>query len=434
LIVKSKSIVDVVVIGAGPGGCSAAITLARAGRNVVVIDKAKFPRDKCCGDGLTTGCLRRLGALGLDRALVPSWNSIDSFTIASPSGRIAEIPLKAGTMGAAAVARRVELDAALGVLARTSGAEVFEGTGCRGIQRVDDYVAVELHDGQVVRASCVVAADGARSLVQRLIPLRDDVPPVHHHNTKDHLGEKVEIALRPQSEWYAYRGYVRDISPYAATHMCVWFEEAFLPGYGWSFPLSGGIANIGLCVRRHPGDPGHLLADAWQQTLSHPFLAKLVANPATRVEHVRAWPIPYGIGTARLSAWDGLVLFVGDAARAADPMSGEGVGQALETGVTAARAIASHSRRAHSDVARDYERALRRSLRHDHMIAQVVSGALARPLGARAAVRFSGFSKRSARFVGGWVFEDFPRAMLLSPAVLYRHAQQNRSERARSSS
>ena len=63
---------DVVVVGGGPGGMAAAIPLARAGREVVVVDKARFPRDKCCGDGLTTAALRLLETLGLEPASVPS--------------------------------------------------------------------------------------------------------------------------------------------------------------------------------------------------------------------------------------------------------------------------------------------------------------------------------------------------------------------------
>jgi len=61
---------DVAVVGGGPAGAAAAITLARAGRDVVLVDKARFPRDKCCGDGLTTGALRLLETLGFDPSTV----------------------------------------------------------------------------------------------------------------------------------------------------------------------------------------------------------------------------------------------------------------------------------------------------------------------------------------------------------------------------
>ena len=84
---KTADPVDVVVVGGGPAGAAAAITLARAGRDVRAVDKATFPRDKCCGDGLTTGALRLLEALGLDPATVPSWQRVDDVVVRSPSGR-----------------------------------------------------------------------------------------------------------------------------------------------------------------------------------------------------------------------------------------------------------------------------------------------------------------------------------------------------------
>src|SRR5947207_3885318 len=78
---------DVVVVGGGPAGAAAAITLARAGREVVVVDRARFPRDKCCGDGLTAGALRHYEALGLRPDSVASWQQVDDVWVRSPSGR-----------------------------------------------------------------------------------------------------------------------------------------------------------------------------------------------------------------------------------------------------------------------------------------------------------------------------------------------------------
>ncbi|HSB84859.1 MAG TPA: FAD-dependent oxidoreductase, partial [Ilumatobacteraceae bacterium] len=82
-----RAVADVVVIGAGPAGSAAATVLARAGRSVVVLDKATFPRDKCCGDGLTTLALRELEHLGFEPSMVPTWRSVDAAWIRSPSGR-----------------------------------------------------------------------------------------------------------------------------------------------------------------------------------------------------------------------------------------------------------------------------------------------------------------------------------------------------------
>jgi len=117
---------DVAVIGGGPAGAAAALELARAGRDVVLFDKATFPRDKCCGDGLTTGALRRLAELGLRPEAVASWQAVDDVWVRSPSGRVVGFPLPDGGVFGG-VARRVALDAALLDLARPEGVQVHHG-------------------------------------------------------------------------------------------------------------------------------------------------------------------------------------------------------------------------------------------------------------------------------------------------------------------
>ena len=116
---------DVLVVGAGPAGTAAAITLAGAGRHVTLIDKARFPRDKCCGDGLTTLALRELEALGFDPSMVDDWQVVDGAVLRSPSGREVAVPLPSGRgLGMfAAVAPRLQLDAALVELAAKSGVD-----------------------------------------------------------------------------------------------------------------------------------------------------------------------------------------------------------------------------------------------------------------------------------------------------------------------
>ena len=84
---------DVVIIGAGPAGIAAAITAQARGRNVTVVDKATFPRDKFCGDGLTTECLRLLERLGLQPTDVTDWNAVTDVVVRAPSGETYELPL-----------------------------------------------------------------------------------------------------------------------------------------------------------------------------------------------------------------------------------------------------------------------------------------------------------------------------------------------------
>ena len=93
---RSTVTCDVLVVGAGPAGIAAALELHRSGLDVLVIDKATFPRDKCCGDGLTTGALRVLESLDFDPALVPSWTPTSDVWLRSPSGREMSMPLPSG--------------------------------------------------------------------------------------------------------------------------------------------------------------------------------------------------------------------------------------------------------------------------------------------------------------------------------------------------
>ena len=127
---------DVLVVGAGPAGTAAAIELRRGGCHVVVVDKAVFPRDKCCGDGLTTLALRELEHLGLDPSSIAGWHDVSAAWLRSPSGREVELPLP-NDGKYAAVAPRLELDDALVRLTRALGVDVRDGCAFAGMPEAD---------------------------------------------------------------------------------------------------------------------------------------------------------------------------------------------------------------------------------------------------------------------------------------------------------
>jgi geranylgeranyl reductase family protein len=402
---------DVAVVGGGPAGAAAAITLARAGREVVLVDKAQFPRDKCCGDGLTTGALRHLEELGLDPAEVPSWQRVDACMVVSPSGRTVALPLPDDGLFAA-VARRSELDASLLDRARAEGVKVHDGHGVVGVAVASDGQSVTLDvDGLGgVRARYVIAADGMWSPVRKAL-------------VADAGGGTSEAGYL--GEWHAFRQYFAGVGPRAAEGLWVWFEPDLLPGYFWSFPLPDGRANVGFGVlrgsKRAPEPLGRHLKTLWPELLARPHIAAVLGPGATPEAPHKAWPIPARIEHAVLAAAGGRVLFVGDAARAADPMTGEGIGQALETGIVAAQAIARAGALRPGDAAAAYEAAVRSTLALDNRFAGFLSNrAVAHRKGVRLAVRVVGLSGWTRRMFGRWLFEDEPRAVLATPARWHR--------------
>ena len=117
----------------------------------------------------------------------------------------------------------------------------------------------------------------------------------------------------------------------------VLFERDLLPGYAWVFPLPGGRANVGYGVLRD-GRRGRELKELWTDLLERPVVREILGPGASPKNRVHAWPIPTRYDPASLA--DGRVLFVGDAAGVVDPMTGEGIAQAIETGMLAAAAVA----------------------------------------------------------------------------------------------
>jgi geranylgeranyl reductase family protein len=385
---------DVVVVGCGPAGTAAAITAARAGLRVVAVDRARFPRDKCCGDGLTTGALRRLEDLGLHPASLASWQPVTAAHVRAPDGRSARFHLPDGSTYAATV-RRCDLDAALVDVARAHGVTVREATAVTGVRpaRAGDAVDVDLDDGEVIRAWYAVAADGMWSPVRRHLGVGDP----------GYLGE-----------WHAVRQYLRGGGP-ATRDLWVWFEEDLRPGYVWSFPLPDGGVNVGFGIQRVRGESTGTMKRQWEDILRRPHIAEVLGPDAVAEGPIKAWPIPARVGQTRVAALDGRVLFVGDAARASDRMTGEGIAQALETGALAAGTLAAWGPDAPGAAAAAYRAALARGMAIDAAVSGVFSRVLRSDWGASAWFDVATAGPRASRHFARWMFEDYPRAAPITP-------------------
>ena len=439
--------VDVLVVGAGPAGTAAAITLARAGRTVVVIDRAVFPRDKCCGDGLTTGALRRLELLGLRPSHVASWEWVDDVMIAGANTRTIAFPLP--TDGHfAAVATRFDLDAALVRLARDAGARVFEGATVTSAAQYRSEVHITIDGAHTIAAAQVIAADGMWSTVRKF--LSPTAAAIESDGSSDESGAVTApggpfattaegrpsklanitnrvrnarpnqrtktLPMKPDrrylGEWHAMRQYFSGVDNPDAKKLWVWFEKDLTPGYVWCFPLPGNRVNVGFGVERRADTKTRTMKASWESILQRPHIAAVLGPNAVAEDSPKAWPIPANPTTASFS--DGRVLYVGDAARVCDVLTGEGIGQALQTGILAAEALLLFPDD-HRSAARQYEDDARAELVPDHRMASALSKMLRSPVICNTAVAICGATNWTRKNFVRWLFEDYARGIALTP-------------------
>jgi geranylgeranyl reductase family protein len=389
---------DVVIVGAGPSGAAAATTLAGAGRSVLVVDRATFPRDKCCGDGLTAAALRELEALGFRPDALTTWQPVDDVIVRSPSGREVVFPLPRHRGIYAAVVQREELDAALVDVARRAGAAVADGHAFTALDVETERVVVHIDGIGAVQARYAIAADGMWSPVRKAVGASEP----------GYLGE-----------WHAFRQYFTGVTGRGASELAVWFEPDLLPGYAWSFPLPDGRANVGFGIQRGGKVATQQMKDLWPDLLARDFVQEFLGPGARPELPHKAWPIPARIESAQLVAGGGRVLLVGDAAAATDPMTGEGIGQALLTGRLAAEAIIGAGP---SGAGARYERAARDELEADAAMSRLLIRALKHRKGARAAVRVAGATPWTRRNFARWLFEDYPRSIITTPRRWSSHS------------
>ncbi len=314
---------DVVVAGAGPAGSSAAFHLARRDVRVLVLDKASFPRDKICGDGIAPRAVRTLYKMGLQERLDGQFNKFHGFRFAGAGKSLVEnkIPPTPRFPDHGYIIKRVDLDKILLDHARRNGAEVWEG--CRvtgplvesgrvvGVRAVRDGKEIE------VAAKAVVGADGPHSTLGKAMGLLVNDPV--------YLG----ISLRQYFEG------VEDIGDYLE----VYPEREVSPGSGWVFPVTrDGVANVGFGAMLYHIQRDNINLHRFFETLitKTTFVAPKMRN-ARPISPLRGALLRVGLGGSKIEC-PGLIL-VGDAASMTNPVSGEGITYALETGEMAAEHI-----------------------------------------------------------------------------------------------
>jgi geranylgeranyl reductase family protein len=359
---------DVIVVGAGPGGSTTAFHLARAGLDVVLLEKSSFPREKVCGDGLTPRAVRSLidmgidttpagpalagprragaaGALGgpvgggqagqpgeldqLGQSVRPGWIRNRGLRIIGGGVRL-ELPWPelASFPDHGLVRTRLDFDEILVRHAQKAGARLREETNVTGPivdERTGRVIGVEAKAGRgrepvSFRAPLVIAADGnsARLALSRGVQRREDRP----------LG----VAVR------RYYRSPRTNDDFLESHLELWEgkpnESRLLPGYGWIFGVGDGTSNVGLGILNTTPAFGN----TDYKDLLRRWLAALPPEWGYTEENatgpMRGSALPMGFNRAPHYV-DGMLL-VGDAAGAVNPFNGEGIAYAMETGRIAA--------------------------------------------------------------------------------------------------
>jgi menaquinone-9 beta-reductase len=337
----------VLVVGAGPGGSSTAYHLARRGLDVLLVDRAVFPREKVCGDGLTPRGVRALQRMDVD-PLEPGFVRVDGLRTYGVEGFFDEYPWPAlrDFPSFGVVRSRYDFDNLLVERAVKAGATFLQGTeaaapvmeggwvtGATLRQVAGNGTAPEAtareataREGATakgptrkVRARYVVAADGASSrFAQRAGVVRDHSRPV-------------AIAAR------RYYRIPRPQLTVLEAFLDLWDRDGIMAGYGWIFPLGDGLVNVGAGLL----NTFKRFKEVSARKVMDVFLAQLPPEWEVTEENAAgpllSGPIPMGINRTPLAV-PGMLL-VGDAAGVTNPFNGEGIAYAMETGELAAELV-----------------------------------------------------------------------------------------------
>lgn len=316
-----KTQADVVVVGAGPAGSSAAAWAARAGRDVLVIDSARFPRDKACGDGLTPRAVVELERLGLgfwlDTRIRHRGLRMSGF------GAAVEVAWPGPSFPSTGSAvPRTELDDRIRCVAADDGARMMLGTKAVGAShdssgRVDTLI---LDSGDEVGVGTLIVADGARSTLGRALGRRWHQQTVYGVAVRGYLPSP-----RSHEQWITSHLELR--SP----------EGKVLPGYGWVFPLGNGEVNIGvgaLATAKRPADAALRPLMSYYTALRREEWG-FEGEPRAPLSAL----LPMGGAVSGVAGpnW----MLIGDAAACVNPLNGEGIDYGLETGRLAADLLGS---------------------------------------------------------------------------------------------
>jgi geranylgeranyl reductase family protein len=322
---------DAIIVGGGPAGTAAAWHLHKQGvENVLLLDRRVFPREKPCGSGLTRKAQRYLDEMGVRGKVKERAYEVPKIYLVTPRGRAFCEKIDNEQLPFMLVLNRTVLDHVLLEHVRENGVAVREGVEVKELLKGNGgFQGVLTREGERLQAKTLVMASGVHS--RKFLP-----------------------GGLPSTRIAALVGWFRGTQLEKNTAYMFW-DDAFLPFYGWIFPEADDLVNVGVGLEE-PGCNGKTLRDAYELMQSR-YLKKCM-NDATPLGSTRGYPIHYTYHVKQVVQDN--ALFVGEAASLVDPVSGEGIAQALISGRIAAHAIAGYLRSSDPSHLRDYETAVRK--------------------------------------------------------------------------
>lgn len=321
---------QVIIVGAGPAGAAASIFLSKACIQHVILEKEKFPRDKVCGDacgGKTAFVLRKADPTWLNEIFQhgSQYMATHGALFFAPDGRSLNIPFSRKNVLAGQAAGfttpRLTFDNFLFEKIASSYSTIHQGVSAQTIERTPSgMIKVNFtSDGQSleVTAPLIIGADGDKSVVRRTFLNQLASPKAYC------------VALR------AYYKGITDLHP--ENFIELHYLPEILPGYFWIFPLPGGMSNVGVgMLSEHVRKKKlNLRSEMLNAIQNNPHLRRRFAN-ATPMDTIHGWGIPMGVKQEPVSGNN--FMLTGDAANLVDPFTGEGIGNALYSGMLTAQA------------------------------------------------------------------------------------------------
>ncbi len=303
---------DIAIVGAGPAGSAAAYFLARGGLDVALIDKAAFPRDKTCGDGVSPRALHILEQMGLLADLTARSFRVNRLDFYTPDSRlcVANVPRMNGLPDYTLIVPRFILDDEIRQRAILAGAKFYQLDVTEPLRDGNRIIGVK-GNGATVTAKLIIIATGAATRLLQQAGFLHGKPTL----------------------MVAARQYFENLPP-IADRLEFYFDHIPLPGYGWLFPTSPTSANIGAgYFGPRANSPRSLLENFYRD---HPRLRELIKE-ATPVGPIKGYPLRVDFPDATVMV-EGAIA-VGEAVGLVNPFTGEGIDYALESGQIAAESI-----------------------------------------------------------------------------------------------